>query len=548
MRYLERRLAAILAADVVGYSRLMGADETGTLAALKAQRDELIDPKAAQYHGRTIKLMGDGALMEFPSVVEALTFAVEVQCALGKRNDDLPEARRITQRIGINIGDVIVEGDDIYGDGVNIAARLEGLAEPGGICIAHNVYSQVKDKLDLTFETLGESKVKNIAEPITVHRILIDAKAEALVTPVTIDRRAPRRWRWPIAASLMVLLVAIAGAAFWQQPWKPDVTPASLERMAFPLPDKPSIAVLPFDNLSGDPTQDYFADGLTETLIADLSRFRGLFVIARNSTFTYKDKPVKVQEVAEDLGVQYVLEGSVQRSAERLRVTAQLVDATAGNHLWAESYDRELSDIFAVQDEVTERIVATLGAYQGELAAAARASAKRKDPASFGAYDSYLLGIEHKHSFTQEDNAAAERLFTRASNLDPNFAQAYVGLAWVYIQKFWFGWTDTPDQAVAQARGAAERAIALDPSEAEAHMLLAEAYLADGDFEKGEASYERALALNPNHADLVAGWGYASVLLGEAQRAVDSMRKAMRLNPNYPDWYDRGLGLYGRAI
>jgi adenylate cyclase len=539
---MERRLAAILAADVVGYSRLIREDEASTLAVLKAHREELIRPKLTQHHGRMVKLMGDGLLAEFPSAVEAVQCAVELQHLIGGGNAEVPESRRVTYRIGINIGDIVVEDDDIYGDGVNVAARLEGLAEPEGICVSRTVFNHVKDKLDLTFEHLGEKEVKNIAEPVTVYRVVLDDISAAIVTPVAREvAKLKRRW-WPVAAASVAALILAVGGALWWQPWKPDVEPASIERMAFPLPDKPSVAVLPFDNLSGDPNQDYFVDGLTETIITQLSRFRSLFVIARDSTFNYKDKPVEVRQAAEELGVQFILEGSVQRSADRLRITAQLIDATTGNHLWAESYDRDLSDIFAVQDEVTESIVASLGAYQGELAEAARERTKRKDPASFSAYDAFLVGMEHKHRFTKADNETAETLFNEAVELDPQFAQAHVGLAWVHIQKFWFGWTDALEQAVAQTREAAEKAIALDPSEAEAHWLLAEAYLADGQFEKSEATFKRALALNPNHADLLAGWGYESVFFGEPERATEFIEKAMRLNPHYPDWYDRGLG------
>jgi adenylate cyclase len=520
----------------------MGTDEADTLAVLKGHRKELIDPKAAQYRGRTVKLMGDGALMEFASVVDAVTFAVEVQAAMATRNEGVAEDRRIVFRIGINIGDIIVDGEDIYGDGVNVAARLEGLAEPGGVCISESAHNQVRSKLDLTFEHLGEREVKNIVEPVSIYQVVLDDKAAALVTAV-VQETAKRERRWPLVAVATAAVIVLAAAgAFWWQPWKPDVEPASIDKMAFPLPDKPSIAVLPFDNLSGDSKQDHLVDGLTETIITELSRFGGLFVIARNSVFTYKGKPVKVQQVAEDLGVQYVLEGSMQRSADRIRITAQLIDAVTGTHIWAQSYDRKLSDIFSVQDDVTERIVGSLGAYQGVLAEAARERAKRKDPASFSAYDAVQLGVEQKHRLTKEDNAAAQALFEKAIELDPQFAQAHVGMAWIHIQQFWFGWTDEPERAVAQTREAAQKAIALDPSDAEAHWLLAEAYLADGRFEQAEAEFERAVTLNPNHADLLAGWGYASTLLGESERASEFIIKAMRLNPHYPDWYDRTLG------
>jgi TolB-like protein/class 3 adenylate cyclase len=345
---VKRRLTTILAADVVGYSRLMAADEAGTLAALKSHRKELIEPKAAQYNGRTVKLMGDGTLMEFASVVDAIAFAVEVQCAMQARNADIPEDRRIVYRIGINIGDIIVEGDDIYGDGVNIAARLEGLAEPGGVCISRSVHTQIKGKLDLTFEDLGEKEVKNIPEPVMVFRVAFDDKAATLLTPVVqVAAKRERRW-WPVATAAVVVSVVAVGGALWWQPWAPDVEPASVERMAFPLPDRPSIAVLPFTNMSDDPAQEYFADGMTEDLITDLSKISGLFVIARNSVFTYKGKAVKVRQVAEELGVRYVLEGSVRRAGEQVRINAQLIDATTGGHLWAERYDGSLADVFGL--------------------------------------------------------------------------------------------------------------------------------------------------------------------------------------------------------
>ena len=305
---VERRLTTILAADVVGYSRLMAADEAGTFASLKALRRELFEPKTAEYHGRVVKLMGDGTLMEFGSVVDAVTFAVDLQRAVALRNADVPEDQRITYRIGINIGDVIIEGDDIYGDGVNVAARLEGLAKPGGICISGKVHEEVRNKLPTTFEDMGEQQVKNISEPIRVYRVASDALAvQTVPSPSTV----------------------------------------------LPLPDKPSIAVLPFTNMSGDPEQEYFSDGITEDIITALSNVHWLFVIARNSTFTYKGSAVDVMRVARELGVRYVVEGSVRKAANKVRITVQLVDGTTGNHVWAERYDRELDDIFALQDEIT---------------------------------------------------------------------------------------------------------------------------------------------------------------------------------------------------
>jgi adenylate cyclase len=321
---LERRLAAILAADVVGYSRLIGLEEAGTLAALKAHREELIEPKIAEHKGRVVKLMGDGILAEFPSAVEAVLCAVQIQHMMGERNADIPEDRRITYRVGINIGDIVVEDDDIYGDGVNVAARLEGLADPGGLCISRNVFDQVKDKLDLTFEHLGDKEVKNIAEAVSVYRVALDDKAAALVTPIVEEVIKPSRWRLPIAAAAVVLFVAVGGLVWWQ-PWATEFTPAQVGAMALPLPDRPSIAVLAFDSLGQDPEQEALSEAISDNIISELSHFSELFVIARTSSFTYKGKPVKVQQVAEELGVRYVLEGSLQRSSDRVRITVQLI-------------------------------------------------------------------------------------------------------------------------------------------------------------------------------------------------------------------------------
>ncbi|MDH3688152.1 MAG: guanylyl cyclase, partial [Gammaproteobacteria bacterium] len=323
---LTRKLAAILHADVVGYSRMMGEDESGTLARLKAHRKEFIDPTIASHHGRMVKLMGDGALIEFASVVDALACAVEVQRGMTERNKDEPEDRRIEFRIGINLGDVIVEGDDIYGDGVNVAARLESLAEPGGICISESVYTAVSKKLPVDYEFMGEQQVKNIEQPVRTYHARVRAGAELPKTSaVAGSKRIPRTRLAAIAAVVVIAVVGIGLA--WLKPWQPDTEPASVERMAFPLPEKPSIVVLPFDNLSGDPEQEYFVDGLTEDIITDLTRYPDFFVIARHSSFAYKNKAVKAQQVAEELGVQYLVEGSIQRTSKQFRITAQLIDA-----------------------------------------------------------------------------------------------------------------------------------------------------------------------------------------------------------------------------
>ena len=388
----KRKLVAILSADVVGYSRMMGADESGTLAALKTHRNELVDPKIAEHNGRIVKLMGDGLLAEFASAVDAVRCAVAIQRAMAERNTEVPEDRRFLFRVGVNVGDVIIEGDDIYGDGVNVAARLQEIAEPGEIHISRTARDHVRDKLDIPLEDLGERAVKNIARPVRVFRVVTDGASG----------RAPQRRRPPpggqqrramlVAAAISAaILLAVLG---WQRPWSPELQPASVARMAFPLPDKPSIAVLPFANLSGDPEQEYFADGITEDIITALSRFAGIFVISRNSVYTYKGKPAKVQRVSEELGVRYVLEGTVQRAGDRVRVHAQLIDATKGHHLWAERIDSAESDVFALQDEVTQKIVAALAV---EVTAAEAERVKRKDTVKFTAYDYVLRGQDANH-------------------------------------------------------------------------------------------------------------------------------------------------------
>ncbi|MFQ5954960.1 MAG: adenylate/guanylate cyclase domain-containing protein, partial [Kiloniellales bacterium] len=375
----RRRLAAILSADVVGYSRLMGEDEAGTLAALKTHRKEIVDPKIAEHRGRVVKLMGDGMLVEFASAVEATQCAVEIQRAMAQRNAAVPKDRRVEFRIGINLGDIIVDGDDIHGDGVNVAARLEALAEPGGICIPRDLRNQVRDKLSVTFEDMGEVEVKNIARPIRVFRV--DH------TPL------PSRDSQPGAGGT-----------------------------AAALPDKPSIAVLPFLNMSGDPEQEYFSDGLSEDIITELSRFRHLFVISRNSAFVYKGKSTKARDVAKDLGVQYVVEGSVRKAGNRVRVTAQLIEAEADRHVWAERYDRDLEDIFAVQDEITTAIVATL---PGRIEAASQERAERKLPENLAAHEFVMAGKTLHHRSNPKDNEEALRLLDRAIELDPKYAHAH---------------------------------------------------------------------------------------------------------------------------
>ncbi len=541
---MERRLAAILAADMVGYSRLMAADEAGTLARQKAHRKELIDPRIAEYGGRVVKSTGDGVLVEFPSVVDALRCAVGVQLAITEREAAVPADDRIAYRIGINLGDILVEEDDIYGDGVNVAARLEALAEPGGVWVSRTVVNHVKGKVASDFEDQGEQEVKNIPEPVHVFRVLMEPEEAGEAVP---EVEKPKRWKRPVAAiaALVIAVIIVAAGIMVRRPWAPEVETASVENMALPLPEKPSIAVLPFDNISGDPERERLADGITEDIITDLSRYPDLFVIARNSTLAYKGKPTNVSQVAEDLGVRYVLEGSIQTDGNQARVTVQLVDALDGHHLWAERYELPLDDIFALQDEVTRATAGTLTGYAGRLAKHGRAIARRKPPESLSAYDYYLLGIEHKIRFTKEDNTKAKELLEKAIELDPGFARAFVGLAYSHLIDLEQGWSSSAEYSFDMFRRAVDKAIELDPTDAEGYVNLIVVYAQDGDADGAMRAVEQALHLAPGNAEVLiqAGWNMPFVTGKEgAARAVDLVQQAMRLNPEYPIWYLYGLG------
>ena len=497
VKAVERRLAVIFATDMVGYSRLMEIDEAGTLARLRAHRLELIDPAIAKNRGRIIKTTGDGMLVEFASVTEAVQCAAEIQRRMARRNADLPPARWIQFRIGINLGDIIFEDNDVFGDGVNVAARLESLAEAGGIYVSQAVREQIGDRLDVAFEDLGEQTVKNLARPIRVFRVLLGEDA----------RPAPE------AASP-------AGAAA-------------------ATTDKPAIAVLPFVNMSGDPEQEFFADGLTEDLITAISRFRDLLVISRNSAFVHKGKAVRIQDVAREFGVQYVVEGSVRKAGNRVRVTVQLIDAETDRHVWAERYDRELEDIFAIQDEVIAAIVATL---PGRVEQATYDRAGRKPTDSMAAYELVLAGKVLHHRSNPEANAEALQLLERALALDPNYAHAHAWKACVLGQTWVNGWCKDRDLVWSRVVEELQAALGLDDNDSDVHRILAAVSLTSDDHGKAMYHQERGLALNPNNDLIVVQQGELLTWLGRPEEGIEWIRKAMRLNPYHPERFWNHLG------
>lgn len=501
-----RRFAAVLAADVVGYSRLMGQDERGTLDRLREHRQTLIDPALAKHRGRLVKTTGDGLLVEFPSVVEAVECALGVQRAMAERDATLPESSRFRFRIGINLGDIIVEDDDIFGDGVNVAARLQEIAEPGGICLSEDAYRQVRGKLAFNVRDLGAQRLKNIAEPVGAYSIGIAATSPA-ATPI--------------------------------------LTPAL-------PPDKPSIAVLPFDNLSADPEQEYFADGMTEDIITELSKIGGLFVIARNSSFFYKKKQFTVRQVGQELGVRYVLEGSVRKAGNRVRINAQLIEAGTDHHLWADRIDGELTDVFALQDKVTSQVVEALAV---RLTARERIGPRRSETASVEAYDLFLRAREHYFRFTPESNARARQLLDAVIAVDSSYARAYAINAECYLQLWNQFWSRDRDATLGRARALAERAAALGGAESEAHAVLANVLVWQFQHEDALAHAERSIRAEPNNARnlgiraMVLGWS------GRHEEAISAIDAAMRLDPNYGGWmlWTKGqslicLGRYEEAV
>ncbi|MBW2608463.1 MAG: tetratricopeptide repeat protein [Deltaproteobacteria bacterium] len=493
-----------------------------------------------QYSGRVVDAPGDNLLAEFGSVVDATDCAVKIQQELKNRNADLPENRRMEFRIGINLGDVVEETDRIYGDGVNIAARIEGLAETGGICISRTAYDHVKNKLKLGYEYLGEHSVKNIAEPVRVYRVLMEPEAAGKV--IGEKRFLGRISRKTAMAAIIGLVIVAGGLIGWniylQQSKK--IEPASVEKMAYPLPDKPSIAVLPFDNMSGDSKQEYFCDGLTEEIITALSKMPKLFVIARNSTFTYKGKPMKVQQVSEELGVRYVLEGSVRKVDNRLRITAQLIDAIKGYHLWSERYDRELKDILAVQDEITMKIITDMGV---KLTTGEQARVSARGTANLDAYLKCLEGRENLFRLNRDSNLKARQRAEEAIALDSEYSIAYSLLSNTHILDVWFKWSKSPKESMMRAFELAKKALALDESNSGAHLVFAKIFLLQRLHDKAIAEAERAVSLAPNAADAINILGLILRFAGRPQEAAPMHERAIRLNPMPPAQYLYQLSL-----
>jgi TolB-like protein/class 3 adenylate cyclase/cytochrome c-type biogenesis protein CcmH/NrfG len=530
---MERRLAAILAADVMGYSRLTERDEEASTATLRMYR-AVVEESITAHRGHIFSSAGDGVVAEFPSIVEAIRCAVEIQNEIAERNASVPKDDQMQFRIGVNLGDVIVEDNDLYGTGVNVAVRLEQLAQPGGICISQTVYDQVRKIVEIPFQDIGERRLKNIADPVHVYRILPE--------PLPwLNRVLSRIWRSPrlgAAAGVAVLLLALGASFYLRQPavfWD-----AVLGEGA--LPEHPTIAVMPFDDMSPSGDQGYLADGVTEELITGLAKFRDLVVMARTSTLVYKDKPTDIRQVGKDLHVRYVVEGSVQRSDSDVRVTAQLIDANTGSHIWADRFDRKLDNIFEIRDEITRDIAGALGGLRGELARAEMERLAAKNPNSFTAYEAAMRGWSDYYKFDPESNAAGREFFEQARTTDPNYARAYAGLAWTYSSDYDFEWTDDFDTALKHVFDYASTAVRLDPNDYQGHWALGWAQLYKREYERAAASYARARELNPNDAEVLAEMGNFLVFIDQIPQAINQLKEAIKLNPNHDRWYVDYLG------
>ncbi|MBP1695743.1 MAG: adenylyl cyclase class-3/4/guanylyl cyclase [Deltaproteobacteria bacterium] len=527
---VKRKLTAILSADVKGYSRLMGEDEAGTIHRLNAYK-EMMANLIQQNHGRVVDAPGDNLLAEFASVIDAVRCAVEIQKELKARNAELPENRRMEFRIGVNLGDVVEEGDKIFGDGVNIAARLESLSEAGGICISGKAYDEVKNKLNFGFKYLGEQTVKNITIPVRVYKVLMEPEAAGKV--IGEKKGRPRQWQIATMGLVTILIVVAAAIVIWKlyTPSAPKMEVASKEKMAFPLPDVPSIAVLPFVNMSEDPKQEFLSDGITEEIITALSKIRKLFVISRQSTFSYKGKPVKVKQVSEELGVRYVLEGSVQRSGGRIRINAQLIDALTGHHLWAERYERDLKDLFALQDEITMKILTATQVKLTEGEQALTFAKYFRGKQGLDCYLKYLEGLKYHRGFNIEDARVARRIAEEAIAMCPDIPMIYVLMGFVHQLEYWLGIGQSPRESIEKGIEMVQKAIAMDDSVPIAHGLLGHFYSLKREHDKAIAEGERAVVLEPGGEVVHGFYGTSLNFAGRSEEAIPMYQKAIRLNP-----------------
>jgi len=551
-----RKLRAILSADVKGYSLLMADNEAQTIQTLKAYRQIMFD-LITQHSGRVIDSPGDNLLAEFGSAVDAIESAVDIQQRLKKENESFADDQKLQFRIGINIGDIVQDEDRIYGSGVNIAARIEGLADPGGICISRNAYDQIKDKLKLGYEYLGQHEVKNIKDPVRVYKVLSDPEDAGKLIGEE-PERAKKKWLLPVVVVAAIIVTSIVWN-FYQSTMKPDIEPASIDKMEFPLPDEPSIAVLPFTNMTGDPEQDYLSDGFTEHIITSLSKVPYILVIARNSTFAYKGKSVKIRQIAEELSVRYVLEGSLQRSNDRLRITVQLIDAITGHHLWAENYDRNLTDIFALQDEIAMKIMAGL---QLELTVEEIGNLSATKTKNIRAYEKFLMGSEHIMRRTVGDSQQAKKLAQEAIALDPEYSVAYLLLARTYLDDVWYYKTKSAAKTLDTVENLIQKSIDLSGQDATSHHLLGTVYYLRRQYDKAVTECRKAVDLSPNSADANYWYGHALRYAGRFEEAILFFKKAIRLNPMtpmnylnniawayaYSEQYEKAIPIWNKAI
>jgi adenylate cyclase len=524
----KRKLTAILSADVAGYGRLMGQDEAQTVQTLTAYR-KMMAELVQQHRGRVIDSPGDNILAEFVSVVDAVQCAVATQNEFKARNAELAEDRKMQFRMGVNLGDVIEEEGRIYGDGVNIAARLESLADPGGICISKTAFDHIETKLPFGYEYLGELTVKNIAKPVGAYKVLMQTRVTGEKGKLKPKRRAADRYKNIVSGALIVVVIIVGGLIWYLPSRQTKIEPAALDKMAFALPERPSIAVLPFANMSGDPSEEYFSDGLTEQIITTLSRYPRLFVIARQSSFSYKGRPVKIQQVAEELGVQFVLEGGVQKSGDRVRITAQLIDAVTGRHVWSERYDRKIDDIFALQDEITIHVMNGMSAELTEGDQARHWT--QKGVTNLKALEKHYQAQGFFCRHTREDYAKARPLFEEAIALDPNFVWPHIYLGYLHTGSVQGGWSESPAESLQTAFELAQRALALDETHDGPHSLLSYIYLTKREYDKALSEAERAVALNPNASDAYTMLSYVSGSLGRWEESVSYGEKSLRLSP-----------------